>query len=71
MSGDTWFMDDREFTLDYVCIDSEGLACVVEAVIMDELDVVYSHHATVITIIIILVSVSIACKVKIKLKERK
>ena len=36
MSGATWFMDDkREFTLDNVCVDREGLACVVEAVIMD------------------------------------
>ena len=35
MSGATWFMDDRELTLDYVCIDREGLACVVETVTMD------------------------------------
>ena len=25
MSRATWFMDDREFTLEYVCIDREGL----------------------------------------------
>ena len=44
MSGATWFMDDREFTLDYVSINREGIICVVEAVIMDEVDVVYSDH---------------------------
>ena len=42
--------------LDYVCIDRDGLACVVEAVIMDEVDVVYSDHAAV--------SVSIEWKIK-------
>ena len=47
MSGATWSMDDREFTLDYVCVEREGLACVVDAVIMDEVDVVYSDHAAV------------------------
>ena len=44
MSGDTRFMDDIEFTLDYVCVDREGFVCVAEAVIMDEVDVVYSDH---------------------------
>ena len=63
MSGATWSMDDGEFTLDYVCIEREGLACVVEQVIMDEVDVVYSDHAAV--------SVSIEWKIKSKLKERK
>ena len=63
MSGATWFIDARQFTLDYVCIDREGLACVVEAVIMDEVDVVYSDHAAV--------SVSIEWKVKDKNKGRK
>ena len=38
MSGATWSMDVRDFTLDYVC-RREGLACVVEAVIMDKVDV--------------------------------
>ena len=40
-------MYHREFTLDYVCIDREGIACVEEAVIMDEVDVVYNDHAAV------------------------
>ena len=62
MSG-AWFMDDRQFTLDYVCIDREGLACVVEAVIMDEVDGVYSDHDAV--------SVSIEWKIKKKTKGKK
>ena len=46
MSGATWFMVDMEFTLyDDVCIDREGIACVVEALILDEVNVVYSDHA--------------------------
>ena len=40
----TWFMDNRKFTQDYVGIDRVGLACVVEAVIMDEVAVVYCDH---------------------------
>ena len=47
MSVTTRFMDDRGLTLDYVCIDREGLACVVEAVIVDEVDVVYNDYAAV------------------------
>ena len=47
MSGATWFMDVREFIMDCVCIDIEGLVCVVETVIMDKVDVVYSDHAEV------------------------
>ena len=39
MSGATWSLDDRGFTLDYVC-RREELACVVEAVIMDKVDVI-------------------------------
>ena len=52
-------MDDREFTLYYMCIDRYGLACVVEAVIMDEVDVIY--HA----------AVSVSKEWKIKTKENK
>ena len=63
MSGATWFMADREFTLDYVNIDREGLVCVVEAVIIDEVDVVYNDHAAV--------SVSIEWKVKNTIKRKK
>ena len=57
-------MDNREITLDYVCIDREGF-CVVGAVIMDEVEVAYSDHAAV--------SVSIEWKVTMKTKgnERK
>ena len=44
MSGVAWSMDDREFTLDYLCVDREELSCAVEAVIM--VDVVYSDHIT-------------------------
>ena len=45
MSGATWFMDDREFTLDYVCKYRWGLSCMIEA--MDEEDVIYSDHSAV------------------------
>ena len=30
MGGATWSMDDREFTLYYMCVDREGLPCVVK-----------------------------------------
>ena len=63
MSGAAWSMDDRDFTLDYVCVDREGHACVVEAVIMDEVDVVYSDHVAV--------CVSIEWKVKKKIQQKK
>ena len=62
MSGATWSMDDSEFTLDYVYVDRERIACVVETVIMDEVDVVYSYHVAV--------SVSIKWKVKKKVQQR-
>ena len=52
-----------EFTLDYVYKDREGLACVVEAVITDEVDVLYSDHAAV--------SVSIEWKVNKKTKGKR
>ena len=45
MSDVTWSMDDREVTLNYVCADSEGLACVVESDIMSEVDVAHSDQA--------------------------
>ena len=60
MNSATRFMDDMEFTQEDVCADSERLACVVETVIMDEVDVVYSDHVAL--------SVSIEWKVKKKTK---
>ena len=46
-----------------MCVDREGLASVVEAVIMDEVDVVYSDHVAV--------CVSIEWKVKKKIQQKK
>ena len=44
MSGATWSMDGREFTVDYVCVYREGLAYLVETATIDEVDMVYNDH---------------------------
>ena len=61
MCGATWSIDDSE--LHFVCVDTEGIAYVVESVIMDEVGVVYSDHVAV--------CLSIKWKVKKKIQQKK
>ena len=34
LNGPTWFMKDKEYTLDYVCANERGLQCVKGAKIL-------------------------------------
>ena len=43
LNGPTWFMNDKEYTLDYVCANERGLQCVKGAKILGIEEVVESQ----------------------------
>ena len=45
MKGATWFSENSEFTLDYVCVNDSALKCVESAYIIERGEVVESDHA--------------------------
>ena len=45
LNGPAWFMNDKEYTLDYVCVNERGLQCVKGAKIFDIEEVVESDYA--------------------------
>ena len=45
LNGHTWSMNDKEYTLDHVCVNERGLQCVKGAKILDIEEVVESDHA--------------------------
>ena len=45
LNDPTWFMNDKEYTLDYVCANERGLQCVKGAKILGIEEVVESDHA--------------------------
>ena len=47
MKGATWFSENSEFTLDYVCVNDSVLKCLESAYILEKGEVVESDHATV------------------------
>ena len=46
LNGPTWFMNDKEYTLDYVCANERGLQCVKGAKIWGIEEVVESEEWT-------------------------
>ena len=63
MKGSTWFSENSEFTLDYVCVNDSALKCVESAYILKRGEVVESDHAAV--------GVNVEWKVRRKGKCRK
>ena len=65
MNGPTWFSENSEFTLDYICVDGCALKCVQSAYILEREieEVVESDHA--------LVGVDVEWKAKRKTKVRR
>ena len=48
MKGATWFSaEEKEFTLDYICVNDCALKCIENAYILERGDVVESDHAAV------------------------
>ena len=47
LKGDTWFSENSEFTLDYVCVNYSALKCVESAYILERGEIVESDHAAV------------------------
>ena len=47
MKGVTWFSDNSEFTLNYVCVNDSALKCVESSYILERWYVVESDHAVV------------------------
>ena len=47
MSGPTWFSENSEFTLDYICVDDCALKSVQSAYLLEREEVVESDHAAV------------------------
>ena len=47
MEGATWFSDNNEFTLDYICVNDCALKCIENAYILEIGNVVESDHAAV------------------------
>ena len=47
MKGATWFSENSEFTLDYVCVNDSALKCVESAYILERWEVMESDHAAV------------------------
>ena len=45
LNGPTWFMNDKEYTLEYVCANERGLQCMKGAKILDIEEVFESDHA--------------------------
>ena len=48
MSEATWFTEEKQFTLDYVCIDGRGIRKVVGACVLDRGEVIECNHAAII-----------------------
>ena len=46
MNGHTWFPENREFTLDYICVDDCALKSVQSAYILEIEELLESDHAT-------------------------
>ena len=59
--GATWFSENSEFTLDYICVNDWALKCIESAYILEREDVVESDHAAV--------EVAVDWKIKIKGKN--
>ena len=47
MNGPTWFSENSEFTLDYICVDDCALESVQSAYILKREEVVESDHAAI------------------------
>ena len=47
MKGATWFSENSEFTLDYVCVNDSALKCVESAYKLERGEVVESDHGAV------------------------
>ena len=47
MNGPTWFSENSEFTLDYICVDDCALRSVQSAYILGREEVVESDHAAI------------------------
>ena len=47
MEGATWFSENSEFTLDYVCVNDSALKCVESAYILERGEVLESDHVAV------------------------
>ena len=62
MKGATWFSENSEFTLDYICVNDCALKCLESAYIPERGDVLESDHAAV--------GVDVEWKMKIKGKNR-
>ena len=63
MNGPTWFSENSEFTLDYICVDDCALKSVQSAYILEREEVVESDHAAI--------GVDVEWKVKRKRKARR
>ena len=63
MNGPTWFSENSEFTLDYICVDDCALRSVQSAYILGREEVVESDHAAI--------GVDVEWKVKRKRKARR
>ena len=63
MNGPTWFSENSEFTLDYICVDDCALKRVQSAYILEREEVVESDHAAI--------GVDVEWKVKRKRKARR
>ena len=63
MNGPTWFSENSEFTLDYICVDDCVLKSVQSAYILEREEVVESDHAAI--------GVDVEWKVKRKRKARR
>ena len=62
MKGATWFAENIEFTLDYVCVNDSALKCVESAYIIERGEVAEIDHAAV--------WVNVECKLRRKGKCR-
>ena len=47
MKSATWFSENSEFTLDYICVNDCAPKCIESAYILEREDVVESDHAAV------------------------
>ena len=62
MKGVTWFSENSEFTLDYICVNDCALKCIESAYILERRDFVECDHAAV--------RVDVEWKMKIKGKKQ-
>ena len=63
MNGPTWFSENSEFTLDYICVDDCALRRVHSAYILEREEIVERDHAAI--------GVDVELKVKRKSKARR